>query len=265
MLLPIILTKNNRMKKLSATLLVLVCIMSVSSAQRSHFRDDKKFTIGILGGLNLPRLSGGNGNELSRDYTSRAGEAFGLTSSVDFGSNFFLRVDFLYSSEGGKRDGLQAIDASSFNPQAPAGTYFYAAFNNESILNYFEIPVMLKYKIPLGKFQNLFVDLGPYAGLLLNARQKTNGSSKIYADRGQTQTIVEEAQSFDASTDITSSINSLNFGVTGGGGFAQSIRSGEIFLDVRGAYGLTVIQKEKQNGNSHNGNLLIDLGYALHF
>jgi hypothetical protein len=34
---------------------------------------------------------------------------------------------------------------------------------------------------------------------------------------------------------------------------------------VRGAYGLTVIQKVSANGNSHNGNLLIDLGYALHF
>lgn len=73
------------------------------------------------------------------------------------------------------------------------------------------------------------------------------------------------AQSFDANTDITSSINKLNFGLTGGGGFSQQIRNGEIFMDIRGAYGLKVIQKLSQNGSSHNGNMLIDLGYALHF
>ena len=61
------------------------------------------------------------------------------------------------------------------------------------------------------------------------------------------------------------SINLTNFGLTGGVGFGQMVNSGEIFLDVRGAYGLTVIQKESANGSSHNGNLLIDLGYALHF
>ena len=138
---------------------------------------DSNFSLGILGGLNIPRLSGGNGNELSRDYTSRLGTAFGLTASLGFGSNFSLTADLLYSSEGGKRNGIQAFDASSINPQVPAGTYFYADYNNESILNYFEIPVMLKYFIPLNKSSKFFVDFGPYVGFLLNAKQKTSGSS----------------------------------------------------------------------------------------
>jgi Outer membrane protein beta-barrel domain len=253
------------MKKMSLFLLVLFCLMSISSAQSSHLNGDSKYTIGILGGLNIPRLSGGNGNELSRDYTSRSGEAFGLTSSMDLGSDLDLRVDLLYSSEGGKRNGVQAFDASSINPLVPAGTYFYATFNNESILNYLEIPVMLKYQIPLNKSHKFFVDFGPYVGFLLNAKQKTSGSSIIYADREKTQMVVTDAQSFDANTDITNDINPINFGLTGGGGFSQRVNAGEIFLDFRGAYGLLVIQKEKKNGSSHNGNLLIDLGYALHF
>jgi hypothetical protein len=253
------------MKKMSLFLLVLFSLMSISSAQSSHLNGDSKYSIGILGGLNIPRLSGGNGNELSRDYTSRSGEAFGLTSSMYLGSDFCLRVDLLYSSEGGKRNGVQAFDASSVNPLVPEGTYFYATFNNESILNYFEIPVMLKYLIPLNKSQKFFVNIGPYVGFLLNAKQKTNGSSIIYADREKTQPVVADAQSFDANNNITSDINPVNFGLTGGGGFSQTVNSGEIFLDVRGAYGLLVIQKEKKNGSSHNGNLLIDLGYALHF
>lgn len=260
------------MKKLSATLFVLICLTTMSFAQSPASTSSSKFALGIFGGLNIPRLSGGNNNELSRDYTSRAGEAFGLTSSLDLGSNFNLRADLMYSSEGGKRDGIQALDASSFNPLAPAGTYFYAKYNNESILNYAEIPVMLKYLIPLNKLSRFFVDFGPYVGFLLNAKQKTSGSSIVYADRAETQAVTIDPQSgqafkvsFDANTAVTSSINPVNFGLTGGGGFSQRIGSGEIFIDFRGAYGIVVIQKNKQDGTSHNGNLLIDLGYALHF
>jgi hypothetical protein len=253
------------MKKFPVSLFILICLTVSSSAQSSRLSGESKYTIGIFGGLNIPRLSGGNGNELSRDYTSRLGEAFGLTASLSLRSNFSLTADLLYSSEGGKRDGIQAFDASSVNPLVPAGTYFYADYKNESILNYIEIPIMLKYLIPLNKSSKVFVDFGPYVGFLLNAKQKTTGSSLIYADRAETMPVSEGAQSFIANTDIMNSINLTNFGLTGGVGFAQTVNSGEIFLDARGAYGLTVIQKYSQNGNSHNGNLLIDLGYALHF
>ena len=60
------------MKKVFITLFVLVCLTTLSIAQ-------SKSSIGIFGGINIPRLIGGNGNELSRDYTSRSGGAFGIT------------------------------------------------------------------------------------------------------------------------------------------------------------------------------------------
>jgi len=246
------------MRKFSVTLMVFITLTTLSVAQ-------SKSSIGILAGLNIPRLSGGNNNELSRDYTSRSGAAFGITSSLYLGSNLSLRIDVLYSSEGGKRNGIQAFDATTVNPLAQAGTYFYADYKNESILNYAEVPVMLKYSVPLTKSSKFYLNIGPYVGFLLNAKEITSGSSIIYADRTRQVVIVPVAQSFVANTDITSDINKLNFGLTGGGGFAQQISSGEIFIDIRGAYGLKVIQKLSQNGSSHNGNLLIDLGYALHF
>ena len=246
------------MKKVYVSMFVLVMLTTLSMAQ-------SKSSFGIFGGLNIPRLSGGNGNELSRDYTSRSGVAFGITSSLYLGSNISLRIDVMYSSEGGKRDGLQAFDASSYSPLIPAGTYFYADYKNESILNYAEIPVMVKYSFPLNKFSKFYVNIGPYVGLLLNAKQVTSGSSIIYADRTQQIVLVSQPQSFDATTDITSDINKINIGLTGGIGLSQKLSSGEIFVDVRGAYGLKVIQKDSQNGSSHNGNLLIDLGYAFEF
>lgn len=250
------------MKKLAVTsfLLALVTIFSFGQAN-----NDSKFSLGIFGGLNIPRLNGGTGNELSRDYTSRSGGAFGLTSSLGLGSKFSLVVNLMYSSEGGKRNGVQAIDASAINPQVPAGTYLYAAFNNESILNYLEVPVMVRYSIPLNKSQKVYANFGTYVAYLLNARQKTSGSSLIYADREETMIVIPAPMPFNASTNITSSINKINLGLTGGVGFLQKAGSGDLFLDVRAAYGMIVIQKDPNNGSSHSGNLLLDLGYALHF
>ena len=256
------------MKKLFVTSFAFFCLNALLFAQSSSDNRESKFTLGIFGGLNIPQLSGGNSNELSRDYTSRKGDAFGLTASYSLESNFALRADILYSSEGGKRNGIQAIDTSSINSMVPAGTYFYADFKNESILNYLEIPVMVKYFIPVCKSSKFYIDFGPYIGFLLNAKQKTSGTSIIYADRAETIPVTImgypiPAQSFDASSTVTSSIKPVNVGLTGGIGFTQTLGIGDIFLDVRGAYGLTTIQKNTQDGSSHTGNLLIALGYDI--
>jgi hypothetical protein len=251
------------MKRAILSTFIFVFLTAILFAQSPSEKKESKITLGVLGGLNIPKLQGSSSNEMSRDYTSRIGEAFGLMASYDIGSKFSLRIDALYSSEGGKRNGIQAIDASSVNPLAPAGTYLYADFKNESILNYFEIPVLAKYNFPVGKSSKLYINLGPYAGFLLNAKQKTSGTSIIYADRAETMPVVPVAQSFDASNNVTSDINTTNFGVIGGVGFTQTVGYGDIFMDIRGGYGLTIVQKDTKNGSSHIGNLLIALGYSI--
>ena len=49
------------MKKISAALLVLVFLNTISFAQSSASTDNSRFTLGNFAGLNIPRLSGGNG------------------------------------------------------------------------------------------------------------------------------------------------------------------------------------------------------------
>ncbi len=165
-------------------------------AQQSSDSSVPKFTFGILGGLNIPNLTGGSGNELSSGYGSRIGEAFGLTATYALSSNFALRADALYSSEGGKRNGFQAFGPNPYSP----GTYFYANINNESILNYFEVPVMLKYTIHVTSSLKFYVNFGPYIGFLLNAKNKVSGNSIIYADKAGTIPISTVATSFDSNT-----------------------------------------------------------------
>jgi len=201
---------------------------------------------------------------------SRQGGAYGVTFTWNTGTHFAWRADLLYSSEGGQKNGMQALAGNSFNPQVPAGTYFYANYNNESILDYLEIPVMAQYSFPLSKSSSLYIDFGPYAGFRLKATQKTSGSSIVYADAAGKQPVSVNPQNgqpyavpFDASTDITKQINPVNFGLTGGIGFTQNIAFGMIVLDVRGAYGLTSIQNNPVNGDNHIGNLLVSLGYSI--
>jgi hypothetical protein len=228
---------------------------------------ESRLSVGITGGLNIPKLSASDDNELSRDYSSRTGEAFGLTASYSLGKNLAIRADLLYSSEGGKRNGFQAMP----NPDpATQGMmpYLYATFDNESVLNYLELPLMVQYSYPVSTSLRLYVQAGPYAGYLLNAKQKTRGSSIIYADRTQQipisvvgETVI--AVPLDANTDIEDQIHSLNIGLTGGLGLGMDMGPGEIMLDIRGAYGLTRIQKDAANGKSHIGNLLLALGYTI--
>ncbi len=251
------------MNKLILTSLIVVGMHAMIFAQSHSGKGGSKLSLGVFGGLNIPQLSGGGDNEMSRDYTSRLGAAFGVTSSYNLGPALAIQADVLYSSEGGQRNGMQAIDGATINPDVPAGTYFYADFNNESILNYIEIPLMVKYSILERKSSKIYANLGPYFGFLLNATQKTGGSSLIYADRSGTMPLSPQAQPFDASTDIKNDINAFNFGVTGGVVFAQKLGNGDIFLDLRAAYGLTTVQKDSKNGKSHNGYLLTAFGYSI--
>ncbi len=252
-----------KLKILFLSALFIVFIYSGSFAKSSSDTTAQKFSLGVLGGINIPDLSGGSGNPLSKDYSSRIGEAFGLTASYPICTHFALRIDALYSSEGGKRNGAQAFELNP-NPEAPAGSYLYATFDNQSILNYFEVPVMLKYIINIGSSSKFYIDLGPMVGFLLNAQQKTSGNSYVYEDTAETMPVTPGPQSFNATTTVTSSINPVNFGFTGGIGIKQGVGFGMIFLDIRGAYGLTYVQKNiAADGNNHIGNLLFALGYSI--
>lgn len=233
----------------------------------------QKISLGINGGISIPELSSSGNNEVSEGYTSRYGPAFGIFADWGIGKNFSIRTQVDYASQGGKRNGMQPVTdpPEQLSQMLPPGTRLYANFRNEAILNYLEIPVMLKMRIGegTGKF-NYYVDLGPYIGFLLNAHQKTSGTSQFYLDKAGTMPLTVQgqplpAQSFDANTDVKDDLKSSNFGITGGGGITYALtKKQHLVLDARGALGFTVIQKDTQaNGKSHTGGLFVTLGYTI--
>jgi len=226
--------------------------------------------IGIQCGLSVPNLSGGN-NEVSEGYSSRLAPNFGITAEFGITDNFSIQPEINFDGQGGQRNGLQPVTNLPPEIPSPPTGYFYASFKNMSILNYIEIPVLAKYTF--GGFGLRFdVNAGPYIGFLLNATEKTSGTSSIYIDKNGTPLTMQDStgasfpvppQSFDASTDVTSSIHKVNYGIAGGVGIMVPVTSrGSVSLDVRGLYGLTNIQKDPADGTSHTGNLIISVGYS---
>jgi Outer membrane protein beta-barrel domain len=113
--------------------------------------------IGIQGGLSVPDLSGGN-NEVSQGYTSRLAPNFGLTFEFTMTDNISIEPQINFNGQGGQRNVFQPI--ASLPPP-----YEYANFNNMSILNYIEMPVLAKYIYRLNGIA-LDINGGPFIGFL---------------------------------------------------------------------------------------------------
>src|SRR5574338_640469 len=239
---------------------ILFCCSSVA----------QKIKLGLNAGISIPELKSNNSNELSKDYKSRLASVFGAFADFNIDKNFSIKTFINYAGQGGKRTGMQPVTdvPPTLGSMLPPGTTLYADFKNVSVLNYLEIPVMARWK--WGNSWRYYVNVGPYVGFLLTAKQKTSGNSQLYFDSGGTQPVEISGQplppqSFDATTDVKSSLKKVNFGITGGAGISKSIcKMSELILDVRAAEGLTTIQKDTQNdGKNHTGGLFITLGYAI--
>ena len=225
--------------------------------------------LGIRGGISIPNLEGG-GTPQSEGYSSRLAPTFGAFISKEFSPHFALQGEISYSGQGGKRDGMQIIFEESLTGlPVPQGTNLYADFENETIINYLEIPVLACYSFIRNKSGfDVYIDAGPYLGILLNAKVVTNGTSTIYLDKAGTMPLEIggfplPAQDFDNEADIADKLNTINAGVTGGVGMNYNFGKHQLILDVRGIYGFIPIQEDEENGSNKTGALYITLGYGF--
>ena len=165
-----------------------------------------------------------------------------------------------YSQQGARKNGLQAASLPGIDQT------FYADFKNTAKLDYLEIPVMARFHV--GPLRRLFVDVGPYAGLLISAKNVASGVSEVFVDQNRTPVppmmggpIIAD---FGGTTDNKSALHTFNWGLQGGLGVAQSVGRGTVSLEVRGELGLMNIQKHPDvDGKNATGALVVALGYAV--
>jgi len=228
----------------------------------------KAFLLGVKGGIDIPNLSAGSGagsNPVSQGWSSRLGPYFGIVVMHNLSHHFSLQAELNYSSQGGKKNGKQAIPTSDFTTNPPPGTpqYIYANINSETKLNYIELPILARVDLPLGSKLKFFINAGPYFGYLVAAKDVVTGTSNVYADEAETMPLLPQAIPLNTSQDVKSDIKKFNMGIQGGIGLAVNAPLGSIMIAIGGNYGFIPIQKDKANGQNNTGAANFTLGYLF--
>jgi Outer membrane protein beta-barrel domain len=256
------------MKKHFIYLMSLLFLMNFSA-------EGQNTCLGVKGGISIPNLSAGgsNNNPLNTGYKSRLGPDLALFADFGISTNFSIEPMVEYSSQGGKKDGMQAFPTpddlalyfQSQGQQAPP--YVYANYKSEAKLNYLLIPILAKFgwNFHHSSPWTIYVDAGPLIGFLLSAKQVTSGSSNIYADPQGQQQLSQSPQSFDNTDNIKDQLHSANFGVEGNVGLSYKTGNSILFIEGGANYGFINIQKGTANGDNRTGAGTVTLGYAYCF
>lgn len=229
--------------------------------------------LGVKGGISIPNLSSGGSGQtpLSTGYSSRTGPDFSIFGEFKISSLFSIQPQVEYSSQGGKKDGLQAFPtppqvAAEF-PSGQAPQYLYADYKSEAKLNYLMIPVLAKFGWNINKSPwRFYVDAGPFVSFLTSAHQITSGNSQFYTDPAGTQPLPGGTQSFNNNQNIKDQLNTTNFGVEGNLGFNYSIgKTCNVFIEGGFNYGFINIQKVAADGKNNTGAAEVQVGYSYWF
>jgi len=220
--------------------------------------------IGAKAGISIPDLKAATDNPLSNGYETSLGADFGVLAEFSINKKFSIQTEIDYTQEGGKRDGFQAL----INPDqvdAPQ-PYLYATYNSSAKLNYLMIPVMAKFKFPLSKKTEFYINAGGFGSMILSAKTATSGNSKIYMDpQGTQEQWLYPAGTlfpFDDKENIKDSVKRFNAGVILSLGVSYQLGPGKLFVEVGGNYGFITVQKNPDNGSNFAGAVTAHIGYA---
>jgi hypothetical protein len=234
----------------------------------------QQLDLGMRGGLSIPNLTAGSGNQnpLNTGYSSRLGPDAGIFAELNFTKLFSIQLMLEYSSQGGKKNGFQAVTTpdqlvAAYQAQGQqAPTYLYADYNSEAKLNYLMLPILAKFGWNLKKSRiRIYVDAGPFAALLVSAHQVTSGQSAFYADATGQQPLAGGPVSFDNNENIRGDIHRFNTGIEGNIGLNYRLGTSNLFIEGGGNYGFLNIQKNAIDGKNETGAATITLGYSYQF
>ncbi|SHN43323.1 porin family protein [Chitinophaga sp. CF418] len=224
--------------------------------------------LGIKAGLSIPNLTSGDGdNPINRGYGSRLGPDVAVHAEFHLSKRFSIQPQFEYSSQGGKKNGNQAFavpaEMEALFPPGQVPQYLYANYKSEAKINYLMLPILAKYHFHLPSRWDLYIAAGPFASVVVSAKNETSGTSEVYLDSGHQQALPIGAQSFDNTENIKDDLHRFNAGINGHIGLAYNLAKGNVFIEGGGNYGFINIQKDNVNGSNKTGAAVVVLGYAF--
>ena len=200
---------------------------------------------GIKAGLNIATITGDDAENLD----SKMGFVFGGFLSFESNETFSFQPEILFTRKGAKSEN-EYIDDDDRD---------YEEYEKEEVswnLNYLEIPLLAKLKIPTkGKIKpNLF--FGPALSFCFSAKWHVDWEYKEYEDG---ILVYEEKGSYNG--DINA-MNDVDIGIV----FGAGIDIGMITVDARYTIGLAPIFDEEEmegSAKANNSVFSIMLGYTL--
>ena len=228
----------------------------------------QNITFGLKAGVSIPSLKAGGsgGDPLSTGYSSSFGPDGAVFATYKFSNVFSVQTELEYSSQGARRDGMQAFPvpdayANYFNP----GTILYANFKGPVKLSYLVLPVVAKFQWNFKTHSpfKFYIEGGPFIGQLLSAYLVISGNSNVYADASGQQPLLPAPLSFDTTANIKNQLHTTNFGAEANVGISYQLGRGYIFVEGGVNYSFLNIQKEAANGKNTTGAATVCLGYAF--
>jgi len=178
------------MKSLTACTVLIISLFAIQPASAQlHF--------GALAKLNIAKLTA---DPADYDYSSRLGMGIGAVIVRDFNGNVAVQVEPMFLQKGSKeKDDYYDVTVK---------------------LNFFEIPILLKYAFGNGEIRP-YVVAGPTIGFLMSAKVKGSGGGESFEQ------------------DIKDITKGMDFGLTFGVGATKPMGKNSLLGEVRYDAGLS--------------------------
>ncbi len=178
-------------------------------------------------GINFATIGGKDADQLVNNLSSKTGLYIGGFMNYQFSSMFALQPEIAYTMKG-------ATAASQ-------------GVNYTFSLNYIEVPVLLKFYIPIQGANNITPTLFAGPAFAFNVASNVEASAN-----GQNQT-----------ADLSSQTKGFDFGLAFGGGVGFKVGTGSLDFSVRYTLGMTSFDNSGNNLTLTNGTLAIIAGYGF--
>jgi hypothetical protein len=161
------------------------------------------------------------------DQKFRAGFSYGIFMTYGFSRTFAVQPELLFVMKGSKYVNGRGSDA----------------YRETMSLEYVELPILVKYYLPLSRAFKVHVFAGPAPALNIRARVNSK-----FAGESQEETL--------------DNVMGVDVGLAAGAGIEIPFGSGQITFDARYTAGLTTLSKEADD-NIRNGAVSFLLGYLF--
>jgi len=205
----------NRIMKKQYLLLIALCSFFITNAQ-----DKGAFEYGFFAGLNVSNVSTLNNDDSA---SSKIGFNVGAYGEYYFSDRWSVRANLNYDQKGWS-DGFFEDDTE--------------IFSTDYAVNYLTVPVLANWHF--AKKRNWYLNVGPYAGFLLNAKVTENDF------------------------DVTEAFSGTDFGLAFGIGVKIPInKENQIFIEYGAQSGFSDIFEDNSGETVRNGRSSINIGFTF--